>query len=150
MTIPKEIIEKAIAGGWEPFKTIVVSVDGSWEMIDYQTYSYAPPGRQFGEVRKNIYAIALDPTFWQALGKELEWENADDWEEADPNEMIEAMSMIQEHAQLEVKGAPVIPQLGPHWWFIHDSYQRKAHDCYDLILQGKDTEKFWKDLLVTK
>jgi hypothetical protein len=52
MNIPKEIIEKAIAGGWDDYKTIrgcVVSPD------------------------EEPMLAALDPTFWQALGKSLGW-----------------------------------------------------------------------------
>lgn len=71
MHIPKEAIEKAIEGGWcknygngkPPFKhgvgrdavTILYNEGGP-----IQTYYYAQ--------------IALDPTFWQALGKSCGWD----------------------------------------------------------------------------
>lgn len=45
--IPKEAIEKAIEGGWEPYKTRTTLPN--WQIT------------------------ALDPAFWQALGKALGW-----------------------------------------------------------------------------
>ncbi len=53
MTIPKELIEKAIAGGW--MRNYYNVVAGDLEVWNY-------------------HAIALDPSFWQALGKSLGWE----------------------------------------------------------------------------
>jgi hypothetical protein len=46
MNIPKEAKDKAFDGGWKPF----------------ETKNYLP----------NWQSIALDPTFWQALGPALE------------------------------------------------------------------------------
>ena len=51
MIIPKEAIEKAIEGGWNDAR------------LDYEA-TYAD--------------IALDHSFWQALGMALEWEGAID------------------------------------------------------------------------
>lgn len=53
MQIPKNVIEKAIEGGWEPSAYELGSTallrDFEWQIF------------------------ALDPTFWQCLGKSLDW-----------------------------------------------------------------------------
>lgn len=54
MKIPNKIIEKAILGGWK--QTLKTAYDPSSKTIH------------------NWEAIALDPTFWQALAKALGWE----------------------------------------------------------------------------
>jgi hypothetical protein len=68
--IPKAAIEKAIQGGWQPnvseFREFVCYIDavnyldakGSWQVIKYEE-------------------IALDPSFFQALGKALGLEKSD-------------------------------------------------------------------------
>jgi hypothetical protein len=49
MQIPREAVEKAIEGGWKP------DVNDLFQSSERQT------------------KIALDPSFWQALGKALGW-----------------------------------------------------------------------------
>lgn len=57
MQIPKNVIEKAIGGGW------------NW-------FGYYTHADNLAPLHKAEYAeIALDPTFWQALGKSLGWDN---------------------------------------------------------------------------
>ena len=51
--IPKEIISRAMEGGWHRLN------------LNLDAYGT--------EVIYSISEIALDPTFWQALGKALEW-----------------------------------------------------------------------------
>lgn len=87
MTIPKEIIEKAIQGGWS------TPTPGKW--IENEGW-YAH--------------VALDPSFWQALGKSLGWGEGS--------------------GGIEV-------------WDWHGY----ARNFYDHILQGHDTDEFWKELL---
>lgn len=64
MTIPREIIEKAIEGGWR-----------NRNLVNPQKYLMAPL-RPFGVgtalAMYDAY-ITLDPTFWIALGKEAGW-----------------------------------------------------------------------------
>jgi hypothetical protein len=62
--------------------------------------------------------IVLDPLFWQALGKALGWKKA-------KGNMSYALN--------EIVGIP--------------AWQTYAHDYFDLLLIGSDTEKFWKELL---
>lgn len=99
--IPKEIIELAIQGGWKP-------------LVD-EGYQIQLDGDGVGF----WYPIALDPTFWQALGKSLGWAGFD--AEKD-NKMIFA---AYEHY---------------HW----SAY---THRFYDLLLQKQDTAPFWEEIL---
>src|SRR5436853_2595530 len=66
--------------------------------------------------------IVQDPLFWQALGKALGW---DKYSSGDG-----------------------------FWGFTGDeeyreelTWKTKAHQHFDLVLTGGDTEKFWKELL---
>jgi hypothetical protein len=94
--IPKQAIEKAIEGGWND------KIGGHYEEIGFwQT-------------------IALDPTFWQALGKALGW-----------NGLI--LELIPDADRGKI--------IDPNEWHGH------ALDFYDLILTGGDTEAFWNELL---
>lgn len=121
--IPKQAIEKAIEGGWKPLKTIVVHDTDAFEQIDYQTIVFyngtnvelgAPIGR------RNLYSIALDPTFWQALGKVLRWA-----------ETITNTDVCTE----------CLDNYKPVGW------HQNALRFYDLILTGKSTEEFWEEIL---
>lgn len=72
MHIPKEIIEKAIEGGWRPencrYPTIKsLQIDGVW--FDVQNSS--------SPIFFAYEVIVLDPTFWQSLGKSLGWEESE-------------------------------------------------------------------------
>ncbi len=89
--IPKQAIEKAIEGGWK-----------KKGYIDHYT----------DEI------VALDPAFWQALGKALGWKTnkLKSMEKQQPGDVFQ------------------------HW------YQR-AMRFYDLILTGGDTEAYWEELL---
>ena len=69
--IPKEAIEKAIEGGWEPVanggnhpNAIVGDIKNGLQ------YFLERNGNSF---RKHLTEIALDSSFWQSLGKALGW-----------------------------------------------------------------------------
>lgn len=100
MNIPKEIIEKAIEEGWQPSYV-------------RQYWNYSTP--QTGTQQWELFGIALDPIFWQCLGKSLGWFK--EW--------------TTRVGRLNIS-------------------IRYAHRFYDLILQGKPTEEFWKQLLANK
>lgn len=91
MNIPKEVIEKAIEGGW----VSEYPQEGTW-LANYENYR-----------------AALDPTFWQSLGKSLGWDSH------------------------------MLMWVGTYY----DEWQYRAMRFYDLILQGKDTNNFWKEIL---
>jgi len=71
--------------------------------------------------RKIIYA--QDPYFWQALGKALGWKDKMLYRLTDS--MYERKLSRKEMSEAE----------------IH------AHQYFDLVLTGGDTEKFWKELI---
>lgn len=167
MNIPKEAIEKAIEGGWN-FEEM--EHDGIQPPLTFSHNESRVTKRGDEEVRcvfkdkvGDEYASwvllksfmyrdrqnrsALDPLFWQALGKSMGWEDADDWEPMGDEEMSSAMTAIEKKTGLEVKAPLMVPQLGPHWWFISDSWQRRAHDFYTLIHSNGDTDQFWKDIM---
>lgn len=63
MTIPKEAIEKARSVGWNGWD----ETDQKWYFDMMHRYG----GQWVNDLANS--SIALDPTFWQALGKALEW-----------------------------------------------------------------------------
>lgn len=65
----------------------------------------------------NESGVVLDPKFWQALGKALGWDDGE----------IERVGYAD----------------GRYPWM----WQFIAHQFYDLILTGGDTNKFWEELL---
>lgn len=140
MNIPREAIKKAIERGWQPFKTVEVSVEGTWEKIDFQTYSYARPAEEFGTCRINIYRIALDPSFWQALGKALGWEK---------KVVIRRGTVIgnfctpcsSEHPRGEC-----FKEMGFNMDYL-DPWVYYAHRFYEQVLTGGDTDAYWQELL---
>lgn len=106
--IPKEIIEKAIEGGWRP------------------TYLALPH-------LHNIhcdYEIALDRTFWIALGKVLGWSFQCEDCGAKGSDLDEFYC---------TKCQKIVRLKGD--WFVF------AHRFYDLILTGQNTDEFWQSLL---
>lgn len=140
--IPREAIEKAIEAGWEPLKTIVVHNIDAFEQIDWQTIAFyngssAELGAPIGRV--NIYRIALDPSFWQALGKSLACEKNPEGNRADvPCEKCDVSHPWCEHGQ---------------------GWQEVAHRFYDLILtkpeqlnwkKGESIERFWVELFANQ
>lgn len=82
--IPERAYELAKSGGWEGWKLLSVR---SWQ------------------------ENALDPEFFQALGKALGWNSTDFGNYEAPD------------------------------WLLY------AHRFYDLILTGKSTDDFWKEIL---
>lgn len=69
----KEIIEKAIEGGWGGgLKSDVII-----EIFDEtKTVGFHYPGKTHG-VEMSIYDLLLQPLFWQSLGKALGWNELD-------------------------------------------------------------------------
>ncbi len=127
--IPKQAIEKAVEGGWQQW------ANGT-----------SPSGEDLAASIDNAIfdwpITALDPTFWQALGKTLGWEKKMvvrrgmvignfGWESPDKNIRFYGEEM----------GAGM-DYMNP--WVYY------AHRFYDLILTGGDTDKFWQEILPTK
>lgn len=84
--------------------------------------------------RPTFNDIVVDPLFWQALGKALGWND----------EKIEVGPILHEHNG-ELCGKVFCETVG----VTHKAAKWKviAHQYFDLVLTGGDTEKFWKELL---
>lgn len=108
--IPKEAIDKAIEGGWSGFFARgytwngkgITDIDG-----DFWTYE----------------EVALDPTFWQALGKALGW--PEDW-------------YIGESRFKDKVDGRLYRTHCPKW---------HAHVFFELILAQEDTKTFWEEII---
>ena len=106
--IPKQAIEKAIEGGWHS----ELGLDGVNEYGAYFNdglYHYRPQ------------EIALDPSFWQALGKALGWTDYSEEHYTDSRDRTYS-------------------RTHKTWWL-------NASRFYDLILTGGDTDAFWRGVL---
>lgn len=116
MTIPKLAIEKAIEGGWQDGQALDskrIEITGMgyiriyhWDSSEFNAYDWQE--------------VALDPTFWQALGKALGW----------PKEVN-------------------YPAKEIYQFRCAATCDFHAHRFYDLVLTGGGTEAFWKELLET-
>jgi hypothetical protein len=95
--IPKQAIERAIEGGWGAI---------GWRLWQHEQFE----------------VIALDPTFWQSLGKALEWS--------------------EEHFT-----SCAIWKTGECDCSAKDEWKEKAKEFYDLILERKGTTAFWEEIL---
>jgi len=107
-----------------------------------------PPFELSYEQRKRGYsaqgdALTLDPLFWQALGKALGWKKYV-WLSY-PNYHYGHHSNV-DFTDDEEWGPPTEFTDTPFATrYITSQYY--AHQYFDLVLTGGDTEKFWKELL---
>lgn len=110
MTIPPKVIELAISGGWDSFfsQGFTFNSRGLFDVdTDFTSYE----------------EIALDPTFWQALGKALGW---------------------SEYAVCNIHGQPCTLNCTQAFPF---EYMYQAHRFYDLILTQQPTDTFWEEII---
>lgn len=123
--IPREAIERAFEEGWR----------GRYPSLRWKHH---PDGIQYLAQESIIvvewYAIALDPTFWQALGKALGWSEYGKHMMKGNNLRCSACG---EKPHVIEKCRKNLVQV---WKF-------NAIEFYDLILTGGNTSKFWSDLL---
>lgn len=101
--IPKQAIEKAIEGGFK-INPVILNEWGGVIMHDLAC------------------ELTCDPSFWQALGKALEWS--------------------EEHFT-----SCAIWKTGECDCSAKDEWKEKAKEFYDLILERKDTTAFWEEIL---
>lgn len=78
--------------------------------------------------------MILDPLFWQALGKALGWND-----NIENIQRCEFCKMKNCHRKI-LNGKPAL-NTEPN------NYLNHAHEYFELILTGGDTEKFWQSLL---
>lgn len=115
MKIPKKAIERAIEGGWK--------CPAYYELG-------AGNNTACGEYSVPMAVIALDPTFWQALGKALGWGEKACLECGFSGRFDDYHGDCGKCTGREYKG-----------------WERQALVFSHLILTGGDTEPFWATLL---
>lgn len=135
--IPKQAIEKAIDGGWkkDDLERCTIAFyepkgcnGGSCYIIDF-TYNSPETGERKGlKYHFTQWQIALDPTFWQALGKALKFDQP----------IWKCGNARCDNEFCEYAGWK---NLAP------DTIYGEVHKFLDLILTGGDTEKFWEEIL---
>lgn len=67
--IPQKAISLAIEEGWSP----IPEVKFDWKIGEVKNSTVYFPYPKGGHLEAALAIIALDPTFWQALGKALGW-----------------------------------------------------------------------------
>jgi hypothetical protein len=131
--IPKEIIEKAIEGGYapEPYR------HRQFIRTSRKTYQHL----QTSGASMPYSEIILDPLFWQSLGKALEWKEKN--KHHIDNEKRPALRCTL------CNGKPMVGD-GYCSFSYSDEWKEKALCFFDLLLTNGDTEKFWEDLVSIK
>lgn len=136
--IPKEAVEKSIEGGWKYKVPHGFSEQGFKRFIGIGgddvcfNYEHKPKIKGWSGMshtkgfRIPMSTIALDPLFWQALGKALGLRPARFVYDAEGEETKE-VDMDSRH--------------------FDETWVGKATEFYHLILTGGDTKKFWEELL---
>ena len=112
--IPRNIILLAIEGGWRLapyYKGKTLTQEDIKRIADYFV------DRNNTGALKSWQETALDPLFWQALGRALGWH----------------------HDYHVVYGQKVYEGHIGEW-------KSKAHEFYDLILTNGDITKFWQEI----
>ena len=124
----KEAIQKAIEGGWDKKRML-----GSWGDVDVDIHEWA----------------WLDPSFWQALGKAMGWDNHNQITMSLPEEGQERRKEIirlEETVGVLVKfvgtGKVIVSPYtkGLYWKDVW-------HLFIDHLAEGKDPDSFFQTLL---
>lgn len=118
MFIPKAAIEKAMSAGWYKGYTL--------EKYENKYITLDPDGDR--DALLFFPEIALQPEFWQCLGKSLVWTNS-------------ICRDCGRSAQICMAGDETCLGEDVAGWKYH------AGRFYDLILTGGDLEAYWKKIL---
>lgn len=131
--IPELAIIKALENEWNPWTTVIVPKPFFIEQMDFDSYAIYDGDPELSARRGTIHIArtALDPSFWQALGKVLGW-GTSCWH-------------YNERGLYEVYRHPAVCGLSS----ARSQWQIQAQRCYDLILTKQPTEPFWQELLAT-
>lgn len=144
----EEAIKRAIMGGWEPagvdFTGMEIDNRGLLFYEDFPedkrgdiekgwVYFYDTEYPEEGYYAGMLMEIAvLDPTFWQALGK------AEGWKESDAYHM---KGYLKQHPDGSVT---------THMQQVIDQWQTAMHRFIDHLIDGKDIDSFFLNLLTDK
>lgn len=126
MNIPREAIEKAIEVGWKPRN-----------FVNIPDLEYTVKGNS-----DNWQDVALDPSFWQALGKALGWDTEITWWRCPLETCKENNSKWAAQRYCGEDGYKM-----EQYKTYTENWQKYARCFYDLILTGDDTAAFWRELL---
>lgn len=171
--IPEQAIKKAVyEGDYDIF-------GHAWEEMMSMNFNHASCVRgrhEMGEDCSRTYeSIALDPSFWQSLGKALGWRKKVDQfalgnkirqlrtarglkqEELGKELGYSAMGISHFEKGVRTLSIANVEKLARFFGeepaaFLpfQDEAITNAHRFYDLILTGGDIEKFWDELLTDK
>lgn len=131
MTIPPKVIEIAIHGGWKPpvedsknwYRDLNILTETGWKTLADKI------------IQRNGYEeIALDPKFWQALGKALEWKFIDVGED------VCFLCGAAKYDKVEC-------QYSSKHRYGKDEWRKNARLFFNLILTEQSTEKFWDEII---
>lgn len=131
--ISKQAIEKAIEGGWNAPDVQIGFIEKHAVCL-----SLPIPGGARNAIVYTTAEIALDPSFWQALGKSCGWILS---YEVTPEHQGEELCWCKPTVKV-VEGGEIIVHADrtPHGY---------AHGFLDLILTNQPTDKFWEEILQT-
>lgn len=136
--IPKQAIEKAIEGEWH-LRDVEHDYDVAIESNDEWTEFY-PQGEDAPSYFSVHFAeIALDPTFWQALGKALGWGDTDLRNNHEPYPVPWYLLHAHRFYDLVLNGSSTV--AAAHHFKEYASFN---------ILEGKEdneVSRFWEELL---
>lgn len=118
--IPKEAIGKAIEGGWQ----------NEYKQVSYDLY-----------VAEVWECAAFDPSFWQSLGNALGWDKQQITFHV-PRQKIMRVSRNGVISYYRNAHTVIRPLRGRA-----NLWKKNAHNFYELILTGGNTDAFWKELL---
>ncbi len=124
----EQAIKKAIEGGWKPFTDD--KVKKRFELEEHYAIFY-------DSVNVRRYAFSdmfINPKFWQALGKNMNWRSC--YKHRMTNENILRCSICGRK-----------PHVDPLCSNIYDEWKDKWHSFIDHLASGKDAESFFKSLL---
>ncbi len=141
--IPKTAIDKAIEGGWNMGGIATAhTVKHQGDRIYFEN-GKSKNGTSKMYTSYSLSTIALDPTFWQALGKSLGWKygNVCECGGSISDCIINSKRVIGYKYQCFGICGKFYEGINRHEWDMN------AHRFYDLILTGGDTEKFWEEIL---
>jgi hypothetical protein len=134
--IPQQAVEKAIGEGFIEAYEYRGIQDGGMHLFIWKEEPHTE--KQWRDFSCLLYPwekIALDPSFWQCLGKALRWTDC-------------TPCIAEEHRYpLDKNGNASNICKFCNEVFTPGTWQEIAHDFYDLILTGDDTNKFWNDLM---
>jgi hypothetical protein len=145
--IPKEAIERAIEKGWKPAgKECTGTVIDAGYSKTFVATEGAIEGARYFLLNPEI---ALDPSFWQCLGKVLGWHENKQIKvnrPRAPKDVRRHMIDVEENYGLIVKmnDREIVfepYQRGKRSWNEH------ARTFYDVALTGGDIKRFWDELL---